>query len=86
MREQDLQTDLRCFTCEAIKGRDLRGSSGILLRLSFGVGIVHTQIFLILSSFTHRQVLPNLYAFLYLLNTKQDILKNVGNQTVDGSH
>jgi len=36
----------------------------------------------ILSSFTHLQVVPNLYEFL-LLNTKEAFLKNVGNQTVD---
>jgi len=30
-------------------------------------------------SFTHPYVVPNLYEFL-LLNTKEDILKNVGNQ------
>jgi len=36
----------------------------------------------ILSSFTHPQVVSNLYEFP-LLNTKEDILKNVGNHTVD---
>jgi len=35
----------------------------------------------ILSSFTHTQIAANLYSFL--LNTKEDILKNAGNQTVD---
>ncbi len=30
------------------------------------------------------QVIPNMYMFL-MLNTKDDILKNAGNQTVDGS-
>jgi len=35
------------------------------------------------SPFTHPQVVPNLNEFL-LLNTKEDVLKNVGNQTVDG--
>jgi len=35
-----------------------------------------------LSSFTHPQVVSNLYEFL-LLNTKEDISKNVSNQTVD---
>jgi len=34
----------------------------------------------ILSSFIHPQVVSN------LLNTKEDILKNVGNQTADGPH
>ncbi len=34
---------------------------------------------------THTQVFPNLYEFL-LLNTKEDILKNVGNQTLSGPH
>ncbi len=40
----------------------------------------------IMSSFTHPQFVPNLYYFFLLLNTKEDILNNVGNQTVDGSH
>ncbi len=31
----------------------------------------------ILSSFTHPQVVPNLYECLVLLNTKEDILKKV---------
>ncbi len=35
---------------------------------------------MILSSFTHSQVAPNLYELLFLLNPKEDILKNVGNQ------
>jgi len=37
----------------------------------------------------HRQVVPNLYEFLQLyskLNTKENILKNVTNQTVVGHH
>ncbi len=34
-----------------------------------------------LSSSTHLHVIPNLYFFL-LLDTKDDILNNVGNQTV----
>ncbi len=41
----------------------------------------------ILSSFTHPQVVPNLYEFFYfLLNTKEDILKKVCNQAVLGHH
>ncbi len=41
----------------------------------------------ILSSYTHPQVIPNLQDFfLLLLNTKEDILKNVGNQTVAGNY
>jgi len=42
----------------------------------------------ILSSFTHPQVVSNLtwMNFILLLNTKDDILKNVGNQTVYGPH
>ncbi len=32
------------------------------------------------------QVVPNLYEFLFLLNTKEDILKIVGYQTVAGPH
>jgi len=32
------------------------------------------------------QVVPNLYELLYLLNTKEDILKNTGNSTVHGPH
>ncbi len=39
----------------------------------------------ILLSFTHPEVVPNLYEFVLLLNT-EDILKNVGKQTVDGSY
>ncbi len=38
----------------------------------------------ILSSFTHPHAVPNLYEFLSAV--EQDILKNVGNQTVDSSH
>ncbi len=38
----------------------------------------------ILSSFTHPQVVPNLYEVFVLLNTKEDILKNVGNRAVLG--
>jgi len=37
-----------------------------------------------LSSFTHPQVVPNLYEFLFFLNTKEDIINNVGMQKVDG--
>jgi len=40
-------------------------------------GIVHSKI-VIMSSFTHPQVVP----IFLLLNTKKDILKNVGNQTM----
>jgi len=41
----------------------------------------------ILSSFTHPQVVSNLYEFLSSAEQKKgDILKNVGNQTVDGRH
>jgi len=36
------------------------------------------------SSITHPHVIPNLYEFL--LNAKEDILKNLGNQIVDESH
>ncbi len=32
-----------------------------------------------------HQVVPNLYP-VWVLSTKEDILKSVGNQTVDGSH
>jgi len=39
--------------------------------------IVHLKM-KILSSFTHPQVVPNLYELFLLLNTKEDILKNVG--------
>ncbi len=38
-----------------------------------------------LSSLTHLHVVPNLYEFL-ILNIKEDILKNAGNQIVDGPH
>ncbi len=40
-------------------------------------GIVHPKM-KILSSFTHPQVVPNLYECLVLLNTKEDVLNNVG--------
>ncbi len=36
----------------------------------------------ILSSFTHPHIVPNLYEFLFILNIKEDILKNTVNQTV----
>jgi len=39
----------------------------------------------ILSSFTHPHVVPNLYEVL-LLNTNEDILKNVGHQTVNATN
>jgi len=42
-------------------------------------GIVHPKIS-ILSSFTHPQFVPNIKL---ILNTKEEILKNGGNQTVD---
>jgi len=38
----------------------------------------------ILSSFTHPQVVSNLYEFIYFAEHR--ILKNVGNQTVDVLH
>ncbi len=38
------------------------------------------------SSFTHSQVFQAYMSFFLLLNTKEDILENVGNQTVDGTH
>ncbi len=47
-------------------------------------GIVHPKM-KILSSFTHSQVVPNMYLFV-LLNTKEDILKKVCNQAVLGHH
>ncbi len=58
--------------------------STILLEsiLGFFKGIVHPKI-KILSSFTHPNVVPNLYRFL---SSKEDILKNVDNQTVFRSH
>ncbi len=37
----------------------------------------------ILSSFPHPQVITNLYKFLSAAEHNLDILKNVGNQTVD---
>ncbi len=51
----------------------------------FVKGIVHPKM-KILSSFTHPQVVPNLYEFLVLPNTKEDILKKVCNQAVLGHH
>ncbi len=38
----------------------------------------------ILSSFTHPHVVQ--YEFFLMLNIKEDILKNAGNQIVDGLH
>ncbi len=40
----------------------------------------------ILSPVSHPQVVPDLYVFLASIEHQEDILKNVGNQTVDGSH
>ncbi len=37
----------------------------------------------IMSSFTHPKVDPNLFEFLFSVEHKEDILKNMGNQTVD---
>ncbi len=36
--------------------------------------------------FIHPHVIPNLYEFLFMLNIKDYILKNAGNQKVDGPH
>ncbi len=44
------------------------------------VNIIHQKM-KIWSSFTHPQVIPDLYG-----KRKDDILKNVGNQTVAGSY
>uniref|UniRef100_A0A673JCD0 Plexin-B1-like n=1 Tax=Sinocyclocheilus rhinocerous TaxID=307959 RepID=A0A673JCD0_9TELE len=46
--------------------------------------IIHAKM-KIQSSFNYPQVVPNLYEFLSL-STKEDILKNVGNQTVTATH
>ncbi len=46
-------------------------------------GNVHPKI---KSQSLFTQVVPNLFEFFLLLSTKEEILKNVGNQTVDGSH
>ncbi len=48
------------------------------------LGIVH-QKHLILSLFTHMLYQTCIH-FILVLNTKEDILNNVGNQTVAGSH
>ncbi len=40
----------------------------------------------ILTSFTHPHVIPNPYEFLSYVEHKEDILKNAGNQAVDGPH
>jgi len=45
--------------------------------------MVHPKITFL--SFTHPQVVIKLYDFL-LLNKKEDILKNLGNQTFDELH
>ncbi len=44
-------------------------------------GIFHPKMKIL--SFTHPQVVPNLYEFA-LPNTKEDILKNIGNRAVLG--
>ncbi len=48
-------------------------------------GIVYPKM-KILSSFTHPQVVPNLYEFISAVDNKRRILKNVGNQSFGGSH
>ncbi len=48
-------------------------------------GIVHPKM-KILSSFTHPQVVPNLYECLCSAEHKEDILKNVGNKAILGHH
>ncbi len=48
-------------------------------------GIVHPK-WKIMSLFTHPHLIPHLYVCFSGLNTKENILKNTGNQTVDGSH
>ncbi len=53
------------------------------LNWSDSLGIVHPEIQMI-SSVT-SPIVTDLWEFP-LLNTKEDILKNVGNQTADGSH
>ncbi len=44
-------------------------------------GIVHPKMKIL--SFTHPQVVPNLYEFV-LPSTKEDILKNIGDRAVLG--
>ncbi len=46
-------------------------------------GIVHPNIYILLS-FTHPQVVPTCMNVFLLLNTNEDILKNVGNRAVLG--
>ncbi len=48
-------------------------------------GIVHPEI-IILSLFTPLCCTKPVLIFVLVLNTKEDILKNVGNQTVAGPH
>ncbi len=48
-------------------------------------GIVHREMKM-LSSFSHPHVVPNLHEFLSYVEHKKSILKNAGNQTVDGPH
>jgi len=49
-------------------------------------GIVHPKM-TIVSSFIQPQFVPNQYSMFFLmLNTKEDILKIVSNQTVSGAH
>ncbi len=48
-------------------------------------GIVHPKI-KIVSSFTHPQVVPNLYECVCSAEHKDDILKNEGNRAVLGHH
>ncbi len=43
----------------------------------------------ILSLFSHPHVIPNMNVFFFvdfMLNIKEYILKNTGNQTLDGPH
>jgi len=46
-------------------------------------GVVYPKM-QILSLFTHCNVVPNLYSLYFVLNTKEDFLKNVANQAVAG--
>jgi len=63
------------------KHSQTEGAHGLCKMLSSLKGVVHPKM-KILSSFTHPCVIPNLSS----VEQKEDILKNVDNQRVDGSH
>ncbi len=67
--------------CACILDAGLKGAE-LNMQLTVIKGMVHPKI-VFLTLFTHSQSCIN---FFNVLNTKDDILKNVGNQTVAGPH